>query len=65
MISSIMERIKAGEDPVGFVDAATLKLLKDSEDRAHGTPPQEVRHTGEEGGPLQVALVRFADDQTS
>lgn len=47
MISSIMEKIEGGGDPLEFIDPATLKLLKDSEDRAHGTPQQSVDHTSD------------------
>lgn len=45
ILSSLAGKIDAGEDPLQFVDPAMLKLFKDSEDRAHGTPRQAVDHT--------------------
>ncbi len=35
----------SAEDIVKMVEANILKLFKDSEDRAHGTPKQSVDHT--------------------
>lgn len=49
MLSKIKELLDAGEDPLQFIDQATLKLFKDSEDRAHGTPPQSISHTSPDG----------------
>lgn len=43
-----------------MVEAAMLKLIKDSEDRGLGAPVQAL--TGPEGGPLQIILKRYADD---
>lgn len=45
MLSVITEKAE-GENPaeiLAFLDANTLKLFKDSEDRAHGTPVQSVQ----------------------
>ena len=39
---------RAGEEYV------SVRLFKDSEDRAHGTPKQSVEHGGEGGGPLII-----------
>lgn len=45
-LSSLQDMVQNGEIPAHHViDQATLKLFKDSEDRAHGTPPQSVDHT--------------------
>lgn len=43
MISVIMEKTEGDDDALlSLLDANTLKLFKDSEDRAHGTPKQYV-----------------------
>lgn len=63
MLSDITERLDAPEgdakriDPLKLIDADVLRLMKDSEDRAHGTPKATTELTGADGGP--VALVRF------
>lgn len=58
MLSSIMDKVEAGQDVMEFVDQAILKLFKDSEDRAHGTPKQAVDHTSSDGtmSPKDVKL---------
>lgn len=58
----LQERVDSGEiEPDEVVNSDFLKLAKDSEDRAHGTPKQSVEHAGEGGGPIQVILQRFSD----
>ena len=42
MLSSIMEKVSAITDASEFLTSDVLRLLKDSEDRAHGTPKQSV-----------------------
>jgi len=42
MISSIKDKIDAGEDASEYIDASVLKLIKEVQDRAHGTPQQSV-----------------------
>lgn len=43
MLSVMLERVEAGEiDPLSLVEANSLRLFKDSEDRAHGQPDQTV-----------------------
>lgn len=65
-LSKMMELIEAGEmDPLDAITSDNLRLFKDSEDRAHGTPKQSVEHGGEGGGPLIVQLLRFADNKPS
>ena len=52
-LSRMMEKVEAGEmDPLEAITSDTLRLFKDSEDRAHGTPKQSVEHGGEGGGPI-------------
>ena len=46
------------EDVLAIVTGDNLRLFKDSEDRAHGTPKQSVEHAGEGGGPLVVRWLR-------
>ena len=55
---SIIEETTADDDNalLAMLDANTLKLFKDSEDRAHGTPKQQAEITGENGGALAMAL---------
>lgn len=63
-LSSLQEKVEAGEiSALDAINSDMLRLFRDSEDRAHGTPKQSVEHAGEGGGPLVVKLVRFADDQ--
>lgn len=49
LISATMERVSAGENPLDLMTADLLRVLKDSEDRAHGTPKQAVDHTSSDG----------------
>lgn len=65
MLSSMQEKlskITEGEEPspdaLNLLSADALRLFKDSEDRAHGTPRQSVEHAGEGGGPLVVRWLR-------
>lgn len=56
-LSVMLERVEAGElDPLEVIDANTLKLFKDSEDRAHGTPKQSAEISGDSENPLAMAL---------
>lgn len=52
-LTSLQESLRGkkltDDDLEKLINPATLKLFKDSEDRAHGTPPQEVRHTSPDG----------------
>lgn len=52
VLSRVMERVLAGEDPLVVLTKDVRAVLKDSEDRAHGTPKQSVEHGGEGGGPI-------------
>lgn len=42
-----------------LLDANILKLFKDSEDRAHGTPKATTEMSGPEGGPIPVSEVLY------
>ncbi|MGB1214793.1 MAG: hypothetical protein ACPG4X_15615 [Pikeienuella sp.] len=48
-----------GETILERLDANTLKLFKDSEDRAHGTPKSTTEMSGPEGGAIPVAAVEY------
>ena len=62
MLSDITEKLEAGKANVDdLVRADVLRLLKDSEDRAHGTPKASVEATGPDGGALQIVINRFAE----
>ncbi len=52
LLSSTMEKLAAGEDPLELMSADLIRILKDSEDRAHGTPTSTVKGTGEDGDHL-------------
>ena len=64
LISIIGKAIDAVDDGSMTIEEAhklftadTLRLFKDSEDRAHGTARQAVEHTGENGGPITFVWV--------
>ena len=54
VLSRVMERAESGEDALELLTPDVIRVLKDSEDRAHGTPKQSVEHGGEGGGPLII-----------
>ena len=61
-LKALEAQAEAGDQQaLDLLSSDALRLAKDSEDRAHGTPKQSVEHGGEGGGPLQVILQRFAD----
>lgn len=54
-LSVMLERVDGQEiDILDLIDANALKLFKDSEDRAHGTPKATI--AGDEDNPLAMAL---------
>lgn len=62
MLSDITERLEADQVAVDdLVRSDVLRLLKDSEDRAHGTPKASVEATGPDGGALQIIINRFGE----
>ena len=57
-VSKITEMPDASlDDILKLLDSDVLRLFKDSEDRAHGTPKQSVEHGGEGGGPILFRTV--------
>lgn len=56
-LSTMLERLSNGLDPLELLNGDALRLFKDSEDRAHGTPKATTEMTGANGGP--VAVVRY------
>jgi hypothetical protein len=62
LLSRVQEKLADGADPLELLSADVIRVVKDSEDRAHGTPKQSVEHGGEGGGPLQIVIQRFADE---
>lgn len=62
VLSSVMEKIEAGQDPIEVLSKDVRGVLEYSENRAHGTPKQSVEHTGEGGGPIQTLDVTNLSD---
>jgi hypothetical protein len=61
-LSVIAEKMEMGLEPIeGMTAADLLRLMKDSEDRAHGTPKQSVEHTGDAATPIQVVQHHVID----
>lgn len=59
MLSAMMERLEADDDALEHLDANALKLFKDSEDRAHGTPKATTEMSGPDGGAIPVSAVTW------
>lgn len=57
LLSVISEKLNEDEKAVPELSSDLLRLLKDSEDRAHGTPKQAVEHTGDGGGPVAFTIL--------
>lgn len=56
-LRKLAERIANGEiDPDEIVTGDNLRLFKDSEDRAHGTPKQAMQIGGDPDNPLPAAI---------
>jgi hypothetical protein len=65
-LSAMSERLESGLDPLELLTGDALRLFKDSEDRAHGTPKQAISHGNDPDNPLPAAIaVHFVkpDDQ--
>lgn len=61
-VSKITEMPDASlDDILKLLDSDVLRLFKDSEDRAHGTPKQSVEHGGEGGGPVVFRWMKDGD----
>ncbi len=69
MVSSLQEKLEGGLDAADIIAGDVLKLLKDSEDRAHGTPKQSVDNTSSDGSmtpkPAVIELVAKKVDDDS
>lgn len=64
MLSGLTEKAELGENATDLLTSDVLRLLKDSEDRAYGTPKQSVEHSGDPDKPLTIIERRIvkADD---
>ena len=60
----MQEKLDAGEiDAIDLAKDGFLRLFKDSEDRAHGTPRQSVEHSGQgENGEIIFKTVYHTKD---
>ena len=61
-LSVMLDKVQDIDDPLlmkELLDAAGLKLIKDSEDRAHGTPKATTEIGGPNGGPVVVTEVAY------
>ena len=56
MLSEMMESVEGGAKALELLSGDALKLFKDSEDRAHGTPKATTEHSGPNGGEIPVSL---------
>jgi hypothetical protein len=62
ILSSLHDRFSSDkfteDDYAMLLSAGTLKLFKDSEDRAHGTPKQYVDSTSSDGSMTPTKIIR-------
>ena len=58
VLSKVMERAENGEDALALLTPDVIRVLKDSEDRAHGTPKQSVEHGGNPENPVRHVIER-------
>lgn len=56
ILSEVLEKIKNGEDPTELLSSDVRNIMKDSEDRAHGTPKATTEHSGPDGGEIPVGV---------
>jgi len=49
VLSKVMENAEAGIDPLELLTPDVIRVLKDSEDRAHGTPKATLEGAGDNG----------------
>lgn len=59
-LDALVEVAQSGESEAARVSAATALL-----DRGYGRPRQQLEHSGADGGPLTVQVIRFGDDPNS
>jgi hypothetical protein len=66
VLSRVMENAEAGIDPLELLTPDVIRVLKDSEDRAHGTPKAAVDHTSSDGtmtpGPTRIIIEAASDN---
>jgi hypothetical protein len=58
MLSSLQDNLDAGGDALQFIEGATLKLIKDSEDRGFGTPIATVDNKSSDGSMTPTKITR-------
>lgn len=64
LLSSIKEKIDGGGDALDFIDPNVMRLIKEAQDRAHGTPKQAIDHTNSDGSlrPQKVVIEAASED---
>ena len=58
LISRVMETLDDDPDAPVMLSGELLRLLKDSEDRAHGTPKASTEITGDAENPIRHVIER-------
>lgn len=63
MLKALTEAAEAGDAAtLDQIKGDVLRLIKDSEDRAHGTPKATTEMSGPEGGPISAEItLRIVD----
>lgn len=61
ILSVITEKVEQGASAEEYLSGDILRLFKDSEDRAHGSPRAATEITGRDGGPIETKDVSAAD----
>ena len=56
ILSDMAEKLDAGQNPAELLTGDALRLFKDSEDRAHGTPKQSIEHGQDPENPLPSVI---------
>lgn len=64
-LSAMTEKAENGADVSEMINSDTLRLFKDSEDRAHGTPKATTEIGGEGGGPVKLSIQRTIVDPSA
>lgn len=54
MLSAMTEKLASGDDVEALLTSDALRLFKDSEDRAHGTPKASAEVSGPDGGAIKI-----------
>jgi hypothetical protein len=61
LLSSVQDKIDSGVDPLELLNADLRAAIRDSEDRAHGTP-KAVTEIGGTNTPIKLAIQRTIVD---